>query len=85
MAQWIFTRDHISDGRAEGTCSRSYQGDKSAVPHPFRMKDDDRELYYSGLSSCDSSFAPLDDFGGPDSGCTIIEYKNPKTQAWEIL
>lgn len=31
------------------------------------------------------SFAPLDDFGMPDSGCVTIEYFNMKTGEWEVL
>ena len=50
------------------------------------MFDDDGELYFEGRSNdCDSerAFAPLDDFGMPDSGCTDIQYiHNGK---WESL
>lgn len=66
----------------------------------FRMLDDDREVYYYGrfLEEDDCSadyyaeeeFAPLDNFGTPNAGCTIIQYDNGKRDAkgkviWETL
>ena len=53
----------------------------------FRMRDDDGELYYEGRIACpddESMFAPLDDFGMPNAGCTGIEYKSP-VGAWVYL
>lgn len=53
----------------------------------FRMLDDDGEDYYHGLyigpGSDDSTggelddlaFMPMDDFGGPNAGCTEIQYR----------
>ena len=52
--------------------------------HVFRMGDDDGVVYYQGRCSVVDDFAPLDDFGMPDSGCTWIEYKN-KNGEWERL
>lgn len=50
----------------------------------FRMLDDNRELYYEGFIIGDyDGFEPLDDFGTPDSGCTIIQYKGHGT--WSDL
>ena len=50
----------------------------------FRMKDDDGNLYYEGLIFGDyMGFEPLDEFGMPNAGCTIIEY-NIKGK-WERL
>ena len=47
------------------------------IAHPdakkFRMKDDDGVVYYEGYMVCDDEFAPLDDFGEPNAGCTSIE------------
>lgn len=49
----------------------------------FRMYDDDGELYYSGrilfdlfddTDGYEVEFAPLDDFGMPNAGCTEIRY-----------
>lgn len=42
--------------------------------HEFKVYDDDGELYFTGFSSCDSSFAPLDDYGEGMFGATEIRY-----------
>lgn len=43
----------------------------------FQMFDDDGEHYYLGRIIGDyDGFEPLDDFGMPNAGCTIIKYKN---------
>ena len=87
---WIITKDKlfeqdsfIFEKSEAGTCSRNYDGRK--LPHRFRMKDDDGEICYYGRSSSDSSFAPLDDFGMPNAGCTMIEYYNTERKKWELL
>lgn len=54
------------------------------MPHRFRVCDDDGVTYFWGISSNDSSFAPLD-MVGVDYGCTYIEYKNPVTGKYEML
>ena len=58
----------------------------------FRMKDDDGEVYYAGYIltapeavGSELDFAPLEDFGTPNAGCTSIEYRNPSTNEWETL
>lgn len=47
---------------------------------PFRLTDEDDELYYEGFmivgDTGDAELAPLDDFGGPNAGCTILQMKN---------
>lgn len=57
--------------------------------HMFLMYDDDGELYYEGLLLGDKDgmqgFTPLDHFGTPNAGCTIIQYFNPTIGAWETL
>lgn len=40
---------------------------------PFRMYDDDQELYFEGFSKVNNSFDPLDEFGN-SAGCTEIHY-----------
>lgn len=60
---------------------------------PFRLLDDDREVYYYGrrleTSDADASYpgeselAPLDCFGGPNAGCTIQEEKT--NGKWEAI
>ncbi len=59
---------------------------------PFRMLDDDGRVYYEGVmvpfdEHDDNSygFEPLDDFGGPNAGCTSLEYLDPETDCWELL
>lgn len=64
------------------------------IRHPqarrFRMKDDDGELYYEGVmvvtpeDGDEAEFRPLDDFGMPNAGATIIEYQNADGN-WEPL
>jgi len=85
QAQWLITRDYISEGESKGVSSRSYKGERKALQHKFRMKDDDGNVYYHGVSDDDSAFEPLDHFGMGMAGCTCIEYQNPATKAWEIL
>jgi hypothetical protein len=46
----------------------------------FRMLDGDGQVYYEGLciegKDASGLFAPLENFGTPDSGCTDIQYWN---------
>lgn len=71
----------------------------------FRMLDDDGEIYYYGRqleeSECteeyengyfgaESEFAPLDNFGRPNAGCTEIQFDNGVKDSkgkvvWETL
>lgn len=55
--------------------------------HKFRMKDDDGAMVYEGVFMGDvnghSAFAPLDDFGEPNYGCTCIEYLSGGK--WSVL
>lgn len=97
--RWTITKDYIADKDApEGTNANAVgvQGPLSRVTTPhdpnitkFRMYDDDDELIYEGvygpLSSDDEFFAPLDDFGEPNVGCTYIKYYNEKMKVWEVL
>ena len=50
----------------------------------FRLLDDDGIVYAYGMSTDDSSFAPLDRYMY-DYGCTEIQYKNPVTGKYETL
>lgn len=56
---------------------------KTKCVHKFRCLDDDGEWYFRGVSTNDSSFAPLDSIGAV-YGCTMIEYMN-KNGEWELL
>ena len=51
--------------------------------HRFKCLDDDDVAYFWGVSSDDSSFAPLD-LVGRAYGCTKIQYKN-KDGVYETL
>lgn len=97
---WMITRDllheqGISNDSAVGTCGPAGIIDLARLKlergegHMFLMYDDDDELYYEGLMLGDKDgmqgFAPLDDFGMPDSGCTRIDYYNTETKEWETL
>ena len=57
------------------------------LKEPFRLLDDDGEIYYEGffvsLSDDATGFEPLDDFGRPDSGCTSIQYR--ENGQWKTL
>jgi hypothetical protein len=82
MTQWTITKD-LTDGCGEanqegtvGPCSATLTASE-IVSHPkakdFRMYDDDGTLYYEGFLLGDDEFAPLDDFGEPNAGCTRID------------
>lgn len=88
---WIIDVDHVAENDAEpGTnCNavgivgpREATG-KENPTHPFRMGDDDGELYYEGRATKGGSFDPLDDFGGPNAGCTWIQWE--VEGEWEYL
>lgn len=59
----------------------------------FWLYDDDDTLYFSGRywatdesgPGSEWAFAPLDDFGTPDSGAVYIKYVNPVTGKREVL
>lgn len=51
----------------------------------WRVLDGDNTWYARGVAAADVDFQPLDDYYGPDSGCTTIEYMNPKTRQWTTL
>jgi len=61
---------------------------KAGEGKKFRMLTDDRELVYEGLylgPDDETEFRPLDDFGMPNFGCTIIQYLDPKTNQFTDL
>jgi hypothetical protein len=87
VTAWTITKDHIAepgDPPATNTSARGMTGPHTAkltakqiIEHPaakrFRMLDDDGEIYYEGCLIGDDLFAPLDDFGEPNAGCTCIQ------------
>lgn len=90
---WIIMKDRLFDPKEEGSKSRfgcrSPKWDElsanNAPTFKFRLLDDDGEVYYEGKSTRNDSFAPLDNFGTPDAGCTEIQYWNEEKKAWETL
>ncbi len=88
MNAWTITKDHIADPNARPGTNCNAVGIVGAscgirltaqeiIEHPnakrFRMLDDDGEIYYEGYLVGDDEFAPLDDFGEPNDGCTGIQ------------
>ena len=87
MTVWTITKDHIAepgDPPATNTSARGMTGPhtvtltaRQIIDHPaakrFRMLDDDGEIYYEGFLVGGDEFAPLDDFGEPNAGCTCIQ------------
>ena len=88
MTQWTITKDNLAEPGAEPAASNSNAvgliGPKRAtltaeqiVAHPdakqFRLLDDDGAVYYEGYVVGEDEFAPLDDFGEPNAGCSCIQ------------
>ena len=91
---WVIDKDHFADqtkrqgtnANAVGMCGpRGYKGNGSELPHRFRMLTDDRELVYEGRSDDPGSFGPLDNFGRPNFGCTVLEYWDSQRKEWVEL
>jgi len=76
---WIITHDILENGKNIDIRSCDYyESMKDKLIHRFRLLDGDGGAYYEGLSDdCDSenAFAPLDDFGEGNAGCTEIQYQ----------
>ena len=87
MTQWTVTKDLLAEPDAPAGTNRNAAGvvgpsaatltAEQITSHPravrFRMRDDDGELCYEGAMVGDDLFAPLDDFGMPNAGCTSVE------------
>lgn len=97
--EWLITDDFTDVFSEEGEklggeTAAGTQGPGAGVltaediaSHPdrirFRLRDDDRITYYEGWLVGDDLFAPLDDFGEPNAGCTEIQLKEGDT--WETV
>jgi hypothetical protein len=54
----------------------------------FQMLTDDGELIYEGRyigPDDETLFAPLDDYGEPNYGCTVIKYKDDQTGEFVVI
>lgn len=91
---WIITKDHLwnpeydsPEDNETGTIGPSDITPElkallnSGKGHTFYMRDDDRELYYTGKLVWDGEepdeealAGPLDDFGRPNAGAIMIDY-----------
>ena len=70
---WKLTKNLIGSRMPESWDWKEAEHASKAI-HKFRLYDDDGILYYEGISCCDSSFDPLEDWGLPNAGCTEIRY-----------
>jgi len=98
---WIIDRDYAPEGEPGTCLNATgLTGPRGASPESltalaggfgarFLMYDDDGNLNYSGrlLGDPDSEdgFAPLDEFGSPNAGCTYIKYYDADSGEWTQL
>lgn len=88
---WIITRDHLENESVTVMGPRNIPKEavamlKAGKGRPFKLYDDDGELYYSGRyvgPDDESLLGPLDDYGAPNAGCTVIKYRDPTSGKWE--
>lgn len=83
---WIITFD-------EGVCNDCDNATEEQMKviiadgftQPFRLLDDDEIPYYVGhcKPDMDDEFAPLEDWGMPNAGCTMIQHQVGDN--WETL
>ncbi|MDR2065425.1 MAG: hypothetical protein LBP85_06940 [Prevotellaceae bacterium] len=73
MKSYILTRTTLSEEKERIKEDLKYKTEQHK--YPFRLYDDDGELYYEGLSVENESFEPLDE-EQPNSGVTEIHYLN---------
>ena len=94
---WIITRDHLSTPEddwpsAVGTSGPSgYEGETGTdeLPIPFKLYDDDGELYYTGrmneaaMDCFGDGRDPLYGYGMPNAGAVRLDYK--EDGSWRTL
>lgn len=101
---WIITNSHIDEiERYEPKIGNIYKNkpvniigpngcelsiEELKKGFPFKMFDDDSNLYYEGFLVGDKyghdGFMPLDHYGTPNAGCTSIQYQN-ENKEWFTL
>lgn len=99
MTAFIITKDKIETGAVgiigpSSASTKDMERLRAGEGIPFRLLDDDREVYYYGrrleesdadeMYDAEPELAPLDCFGGPNAGCTIQEEKNADGK-WEAI
>lgn len=99
---WVITKDYNpTPGAPSGTNANAHGMRSRGCPNwmltrpgllPFRLLDDDANVYYEGVmvpfdehNDFADGFEPLDNFGEGNAGCTSLEYLDPKTDCWELL
>ncbi len=82
--EFVITHDYL-EGRAL-TQWQVLEVNEQGYTKQFKLFDDDRVHYYSGYlhEESEDEFSPLD-WAMADSGCTIVQYRNPKTNKYEDL
>ena len=89
---WVITKDFTgSNNSAVGVYGPEGSNPYQNMRFKFRMYDDDNTLCYEGATNAlddelgdeEAVFAPLDNFGAPNAGCTRIDYYNPENDKWE--
>lgn len=83
---WRIHFDHLDSKIVRVNDTDEYRdGLPISIIREFKLYDDDGELYYTGKMMCaDGSdpmesgdlFAPLDDYGMPNAGCTELRVWN---------
>lgn len=87
---WVITRTTFADERPGVFGPRGLTlpvQQIEAQGREFRMLDADGALYYQGFylgPDDERMFAPLDDYGLPNAGATVIEYRT-ESGGWEAL
>lgn len=80
------TKDNVhnkEEYKAWECVGKTYGGYKGGK-HKFRILDDDKNIYFYGVSDSDSSFQPLD-WASPQWGASEIQYRNEDTKEYETL
>ena len=73
---WVITKDNISCSNYTDVGTEGPRYHKSPLDNKtkFSLYDDDKTCYYEGFIFGEfDGFEPLDDFGMPNSGCTLVK------------
>lgn len=83
--EFAITHDHLDENIVNDLATVNHLIELGYTV-PFKLYDDDDELYYSGRlhEDCEDEFVALN-WGMYDSGCTYCTIRNPKTGQYEHL